>query len=197
MCIILHPINLDSARITRAVPKEATASSTLCCGFGPEHAIDGRIAKGKEEHKDKMFHSELEWYPWLMVELASKVNLQSIKIFNRANDLGNRLREIEVRAGTTKLSPGFNGREITSNAVCGTFKGPGVTGGVYNITCSPPIQSNVVTIQLLAFEFLQINEVQFFQTGKLSNEEVIMRRKMRIFLFIFGLFCCKHFETTT
>ena len=133
--------------VFKAVPVNATASSSHP-DYPPEQAIDGNIAKGFKSNDNP------ECYPWLMVQLTNEyqsVNLQSVKIFNRVDCCGDQLRDIEVRAGTTKLLPDHRGR-IPYNVWGGEFKGPGVTGNAYTINCNPaytPIQASVVTIQIM------------------------------------------------
>ena len=154
--------------------RKATASSSDP-GFGPEHAIDGRVANAREDPKGKIFNSKLEMYPWLVVKLPSIVSLKGVQIYNRADCCGDRLRNIEVHAGKSKVS------SHTHNALCGTFKGPGSTGSVHTIYCSTPIQANVVTLKSLGLSYLQINEVEILETGKFSFE--VGRVKQQILIY--------------
>ena len=166
----MYCINLGVAAVSKALPANATSSSIYKSEYAPEHAIDGIVDSGYN-----IFIGANETYPWLQVELINIVDLQSIQIFNRANCCGDRLRDIEVRAGTTKTSPNFRGR-IINNAECGTFTGPGADGVNYNITCHAPIRANVVTIQIVGSDvhILQISEVEFFHSGKFIFKEVSM-----------------------
>lgn len=183
--IIIYCIDLGVATVSKALPANAISSSTYgrdLRTYGPQHAIDYRVQKRGDAAVNRIFHSAEETYPWLMVELTNTVDLQSVQIFNRADCCGDRLRDIEVRAGTTKISPDFRGR-ITNNIECGTFAGPGADGANYNITCYPPIKANVVTIQIVSsgVQLLQINEVEFFHMSKFSHKEVRVRTKSHVY----------------
>ena len=173
---MLYNLVFTNTGIIKIAPKKATASSEDP-GFPPKQAIDGNIAKGF------ISHNHPEFLPWLMVKLTNQyktVNLQKVKIFNRKDCCGSKLRNIEVRAGTTKLLSTQRGK-ITDNIWCGEFKGPGGTKGEYVINCNPPCQkwckvvptipASVVTIQITDHKNtrqLGINEVEFFQYGKFS-----------------------------
>ena len=181
LCIIFYFIDTASKGVTKVAAKTATASSVHLYRndfYGPQYAIDGRFQGHYDSPKGNIFHSEIQWGPWLMVELISTVNLHSVKIYNRADCCGYRLHDVEVRAGTTQIKSKFKGR-ITENTLCGNFPGPGTDGSVHTITCNPTIQASVVTIQILGThdEYLQINEVEFFQAGKFSFKWVGLGKK--------------------
>ena len=57
------------------------------------------------------------------------------------------MKNIEVRVGGLFIDENFSGI-ISKNDVCGTFKGPGESGGVYTVNCKETILSEVITVQL-------------------------------------------------
>ena len=106
-------------------------------------------------------------YPWFVAKFSSTVKLVSIKIWNRQDCCGERLQNVEVRAGTIAIDPAFSGR-ITANTLCGSFVGPGATSGVYTITCQTPIVANLVSLQTIdsTDSYIQAAELEFATAGK-------------------------------
>ena len=127
--------------------------------YGPQLAIDEQIKNG-------FYHSGNveDTYPWHMTVLPHPVNLHTVTIYNRHDCCGYRLKDVEVRAGMTKITEGFNGR-LTQNTLCGTLEGPGKNGVAYDITCTTPIPANVVTVQIVGrkagVHILALDELEF------------------------------------
>ena len=90
------------------------------------------------------------------------IRLTGVKIYNRQNCCGDRLKSVEVRAGINSVEADYKGR-ITANSLCGTFVGPGKDAGVYTITCNTPIHANIVTLQIVESgeQTLQLDEVTY------------------------------------
>ena len=126
---------------------------------GPQLAIDG---KHHTSGSGGFYHSNKEAYPWHMRQFNSANYLKGVKIYNRVDNFGSRLKSVEVRAGKTPIDAGYKGR-ITSNDLCGTFVGPGEDAGVYTVTCNSPILANVVTLQIVAAgkQHLNLDEVEY------------------------------------
>ena len=84
------------------------------------------------------------------------------------------LRDIEVRAGSSFVDGEFSGI-ITTNKICGSFKGPGHEGGIYTIKCTSNIIADVITVQLKDDDsLLQISSmhVEKGKTGKWLEKHV-------------------------
>ena len=139
------------------------ASSTLQSDsdkWGPHLAIDGKYSSTNEG----LYISENETYPWHMRMFDQPMRLVGVKIYNRKDCCGNRLKSVEVRAGKQIIDANFNGK-IKANTLCGTFDGPGVDRGVYTVTCLHPIEANIVTLQIVesGHQILELDEVEYIQ----------------------------------
>ena len=131
--------------------------------WGPEYAIDGKISKGNDE----FFHSEVEDYPWIQLELEMcDQELSGITIVARSDCCADRLKNIEVRAGMRSVPDGFKGRWGV-NTQAAVFAGPATEGQFYRINFGRKIQAKYITIQSLDKGVsLEINEVMLASEGK-------------------------------
>ena len=103
--------------------------------------------------------------PWLQWHLKEKVSVKELSISNRKDSYGNRLRQVELRAGVNGIHHSFRGR-ITTNELCGKFDGPGENGKEYIIKCKSPIVADYVTVQIVdKNSFLQLNEIYIINRG--------------------------------
>ena len=143
---------------------KATASS-VWLNYVPQFAIDSKFSY---ENKG-FFHSEQQRTPWFKAELSRTITLIGVRVHNRRDCCGDRLNNIMVRAGTTRLQDNYAGI-ITQNIFCGNFTGPGVQSEAYVITCQSPIPANVITLQIVKSgdQILQLDEVEFI-TGASYN----------------------------
>ena len=111
------------------------------------------------------FHSKTEDNPWLRIQLNRPTTITSVTISNRKDCCGERLQNLEVRAGM---------KNDLTNDVMGSFKGPGTTGGVHVVRFTKPILAEFMTFQLVKKSAtLQINGIRLNQQpaqedGKLS-----------------------------
>ena len=117
-----------------------------------------------------MFHSNSETHPWLQIKLEAERMIEGVVIVNRKKDWGQRLANLEIRAGNSPLPYRYSGYEqIDINTVGGFFEGPGASDETYEIKFDTPIRANFITLQQLNSKYLQIVEVylpggEFFQT---------------------------------
>ena len=102
------------------------------------------------------FHSKLEYDPWIEIQIVP-MELTSITIINRKDSCGERLENVEVRAG---MERGLN-KEIV-----GFFDGPGSTGGRHLIPFQQPTMTEYIVLKMLQRQYLQINGIKL-------NEEVL------------------------
>ena len=124
--------------------------------FGPQFVLDGVISRTVKE----VFHSELEDYPWLQWHLPRQVNMLGITLTTRSDCCGERLRDVQIRAGKNSIDKNVKG-PLNINEVCGVFSGPGETGRQHTITCNKPIAAEYVTIQILDDRaILALNEIR-------------------------------------
>ena len=97
------------------------------------------------------FHSNTEDNPWLRIQLNRKEKITSVTIRNRLDEGGERLENLEVRAGT---------KNDNTNEIVGTFAGPGFTGGRHVVQFTKPVVADFLTFQLKKKNaILQINGI--------------------------------------
>ena len=97
------------------------------------------------------FHSNTEDNPWLRIQLNRKETITSVTIRNRLDEGGERLENLEVRAGT---------KNDNTNEIVGTFQGPGVTGEKHVVQFTKPVVADFLTFTLKKQNgILQINGI--------------------------------------
>ena len=146
--------------LTAAIAIAASIHRNNVDKYGPQLAIDGQIKK-------RFYHGGTKTkYPWHMTILPATINLYSVEIYNRHDCCGYKLRDVEVRAGLSKIDADFRGK-ITENILCGKFRGPGRKGKKYTVTCRTPILASVITIQIVgkagSRHVLAIEELDFIE----------------------------------
>merc|ERR1719206_48905 len=140
---------------------EATSSSLFNNDFLPEYAIDG-FPPNQDHRNTNGFHSRPEDYPWFQLKLVSPQTVTGVLILNRIHCCGERLENLEIRAGMTPVDAGFRGK-LVANKKVGKFAGPGVTGQTYTIEFDEEVTAQHITLQLTdPNSILQINEIKVF-----------------------------------
>ena len=130
---------------------DAWGSSTNTGNHLPKFAWKGNDKK----ESSGFFHSKQEDNPWLRVKLNRKVGITSVTVRNRLDCCGERLENLEVRAGT---------KNDNTNEIVGTFKGPGKTGAKHVVQFKKPVYADYLTLQLkkkgayLAVNGITLNE---------------------------------------
>ena len=84
------------------------------------------------------------------------MKLSGVTIINRADCCGNRLRNVQVRAGRSST---YN------NAIVGTFKGPGVSGAEHPIKFTKTIVVEYLQLQIITDHktYFQINGIKIIE----------------------------------
>ena len=114
--------------------------------WGPQFAWKGRSHEGYQ-----FYHSTInEFKPWLLIQIP-RVQLRSVTIINRYDCCGQRLKNLQVRAG---VNPGLK------NEVVGTFKGPGETGKEYLIPFDREVTAEYISFQIMEKGTLQVNGIK-------------------------------------
>ena len=141
-------------------------SHSNIANWGPQLAVDGKISKSSIGFYD----SGSKQNPWLKTEFDQTITLGGIRLYNRQDCCGDRLKNIRVRAGTTRIPDDYSGI-IAQNTFCGNFIGPGENSGVYVVTCQSPIIADIITIQIVKSgnQVLQLDEVEFIKEGIVIN----------------------------
>ena len=103
--------------------------------------------------------------PWLEWHLPEETTVAGISISTSRFE-GERLRNLEIRAGSDQLDSDFRGK-IVINEFCGKFIGPGANRRSYTILCDRPLSADIITFQALINNTqLQINEVELITTSE-------------------------------
>ena len=97
------------------------------------------------------FLSNKESNPWIRFQLNRDTDITSITIVNRKDCCGQRLRNLEIRAGMTNNM---------NNPVVGYFKGRGVTNEEYTIRLATAVKARYISIQIKEREYLSINGIK-------------------------------------
>ena len=98
-----------------------------------------------------IFHSSDEDNPWLRIQLNRKETITSVTIRNRLDCCGERLENLEVRAGTNNDN---------ANEIVGRFAGPGATGAKHVVRFTKSVVADFLTFQIKKdHAVLQINGI--------------------------------------
>ena len=133
----------------------ASSSMEMDDWISLNNAIDDKI-------DGNFFASELEEFPWFQLELPEAKNISGLTLVNREDCCGERLENIEIRAGFEEVTSENKGIPLSEmNKLCGVFEGPGETGGAYKILCANgSIEAKYITIQIMGKQYLQISEIE-------------------------------------
>ena len=112
------------------------------------------------------FNSKREDDPWLRIQLNRKETITSVTIRNRLDCCGERLQNLEVRAGT---------KNDNTNEIVGRFAGPGVTGAKHVVQFTKPVVADFLTFQLKKKNGeLQINGIYLNEMSTLGKYDYQM-----------------------
>ena len=130
--------------------KQVWASSFNNDGQKPKNAWDGT---DDNKATTGFFQSAQEDNPWLRIQLTRCTRITSITIGNKLNCCGERLADIEIRAGL---------KNDLTNPVVALFQGPGETGEKYVIRLEKPVgNAEYLTFQRKKENsYLQINGIK-------------------------------------
>ena len=130
--------------------------------FAPQLAIDGKFS----DNDNGFYQSNSQQHPWFKAVFYSTIRLTGVRLYNRQDCCGDQLKNVAIRAGITPI--GESAGVITQNTYCGHFSGPGVNSSIHDIYCPFPINSNIVTIQIVepGDQILELDEVQFITEGR-------------------------------
>ena len=97
--------------------------------------------------------------------------ISSILVINR-NELGNRLRDVEVRVGFNELAPGIDSGltnlvEVEKNSQCSSYKGPGKDNERIVLHCEISIKGRFVSLHMTQEGILNIGDVNIY--GYIGN----------------------------
>ncbi|CAG2250594.1 unnamed protein product [Mytilus edulis] len=118
-----------------ALNKKCGQSSHAGCGG----AVDGNFNSYMATTyfvKNNVLHGETNPYWW--VDIGSSCMVKLIKIYNRKDCCGQRLRNIEVSIGMS----------LSSMQVCGYYKGPASNGEMIPISCREPKEARYVKVMM-------------------------------------------------
>jgi len=127
----------------------ASSSSYYREKHEPEFAFTGR----SHDNDGGFFHSSHENNPWVRLEIKP-FQITTLTIINRWDCCGDRLRNLEIRAGQSEI--------LFSNPVVATYEGPGQSRAEYVIPFNKPTQTKYITMQIKQRDraYLQINGIK-------------------------------------
>ena len=116
------------------------------------------------------FHSEVEDNPWLRIQLNRKETITSVTIRNRLDCCGERLENLEVRAGTNNDN---------ANEIVGRFAGPGATGAKHVVRFTKSVVADFLTFQIKKDDaVLQINGIYLNDIPELGKDDFQINTKL-------------------
>ncbi|XP_063444534.1 fucolectin-7-like [Mytilus trossulus] len=104
-----------------------------------DKAVDGDLSNFIHTQitmKNGTWHGES--YPYFWVDLNNSCLIKLIKIYNRKECCGDRLRNVEVTIG----------HSLSNMKLCGFYKGPAADGEIVNIYCKVPMVARYVKVML-------------------------------------------------
>ncbi|CAC5424110.1 unnamed protein product [Mytilus coruscus] len=116
------------------------------CGQSSFHSIH-KCDKAVDGDLNNFIHTQIvmkngawqgESYPYWWVDLKSSCLIKKIRIYNRKDCCGNRLRNTEVTIGNS----------LSSMKLCGYYKGPAANGEIVNISCREPKVARYVNVMI-------------------------------------------------
>ncbi|CAC5379236.1 unnamed protein product [Mytilus coruscus] len=138
---------MESGEVNVALLKPATQSSTFEAPgtYGATFATDGLVRKLQNGYW--CTHTRGEFTPWLRIDLQVTFKIKKVVLVNRQDEHGDRLHDVEVRAG-------LDGASFPE--ICGIFEGPGFTGESVNIFCQKNTIGRFVRAQIVKGGFSEI-----------------------------------------
>ena len=110
-----------------------------------------------------ILHTDADTYNWVQLELVSPKMVSGIEVINRVDCCGNRLKDLEIRAGLESVPSGTTGNVLLKqNKRVGYFTGPGVNGKTHRIMFTSPTLGKFITLQLIGgnSKYLAFSEIK-------------------------------------
>ncbi|XP_061179346.1 uncharacterized protein LOC133187969 [Saccostrea echinata] len=149
-----------------ALEKTVSASSSLFPANNKrwENAVDGRT---HVMNFNLLFHTGYEIFPWLSINLGTELCVvKSIILFNRIDNHGRWLHDVEARVGNSSNWPQMS--------TCGTFIGPSKTGDVHIIECGTLLYGKCVTVKIVKPNYITDDRAARGGKNALVLEEVVV-----------------------
>ncbi|XP_071953758.1 uncharacterized protein [Antedon mediterranea] len=151
--------------------KQTRQSSTGANG-PPARGVDGRT-NGNYENGHTCTHTKSENNPWWYVDLGTETVISKIVIYNRDNCCEERLADIEVRVGNSKVSPFSNNSQCDSRI----SHRDAISRNPVELTCNPPISGKYVTVSK-AMGIITLCEVKVYKD--VQNPNVLCPKDIEI-----------------
>ena len=100
-------------------------TATQSSAFGPY--VAGNCIDGDTVGAASFCHTGMDSTPWLVVDYGTRVILERVEIFNRADSYGDRTRNVEVRISDEHPRASGHGM-FSGGTLLGQFAGPGTDG---------------------------------------------------------------------
>ncbi|XP_052680018.1 uncharacterized protein LOC128160703 [Crassostrea angulata] len=127
--------------------KSVTASSNFMDHF-LDHYLDFKwsyLVDGITNAHGK-FATWYEPYPWATIDLARYSIIKNVIIFNRVDDHGDWIHNLEIRVGNSSV--------WTEMTTCGTYPGPSETGDIIVVDCRPSRYGRYVTLKIVKLNYI-------------------------------------------
>ena len=131
-------------------------------GFGsPEIAVDGDPdgSRGPWGDNPSIIHTQREAQPWWQVSLAENSYLDTLRIYNRTDCCGNRLRAFYVFVSQSPFEAGVTLEELQTDANIWSYFHAGVAGEIADIDLADT-QGKYIRVQLSGTNVLNLAEVE-------------------------------------
>ncbi|XP_078696559.1 sushi, von Willebrand factor type A, EGF and pentraxin domain-containing protein 1-like isoform X3 [Branchiostoma floridae x Branchiostoma belcheri] len=137
-------------------------------------AVDGSRATDISQGK-ACTHTQLDYQPWWKVDLSRTYTVRRVRILNRGDCCGERLKDLMVRVGPNE--------DFSQNTQCGgTYTDTPTDGQTIEMHCNPPIAGRYVSIQVMGRkEFLSLCEVEVYADTDIRYLGCYEDHKERIF----------------
>ncbi|XP_078579507.1 apolipoprotein(a)-like isoform X2 [Branchiostoma floridae x Branchiostoma japonicum] len=138
-----------------ALNKKASQSSLLRSEYPAERAVDGNTGTILYPRQE-CTHTDLEYEPWWKVDLGDTYVISHVRVINRGDCCGERLRNFMVRVGPFE--------DFRENTPCGDIHSETPSDGeTITVRCAEPISGRWVSVQLIGREdYLSLCEVQVY-----------------------------------
>ncbi|XP_052676245.1 uncharacterized protein LOC128157693 [Crassostrea angulata] len=112
------------------------------------------------------FATYYEPYPWATIDLARYSIIKNVIIFNRVDDHGDWIHNLEIRVGNSSV--------WTEMTTCGTYPGPSETGDIIVVDCRPSRYGRYVTLKIVQLNFITDDSNANNGNNVLVLEEVVV-----------------------